>query len=409
MFVTTRLVKQKKSNAKDWPAEYTCNFLTPGLVSYQDVGAGIANLPKETILKMLQSFVGKPVVIDHIDVSPKTFEDHAVGYITRVWYDDYANWAMCSFLLTDDKAKEAVAKGYSVSCAYDGVVTGPGGEKNAIKYDETILDGVGNHLALVTSPRYEEAKIQPCLMLVNSKKGIIKAIKENSTEGRKYIVNLKWEETGKTNKKEGSTMSIKLFKKANDKAGSEVDPKDPTKQKWNAESVYVQIENEMVPLSELAKCADVKENEYVALPEAVENELDINGAVHNVSDLIEKYKANKAADKKNEDKKDDDKDKKDEDKDKKENEDKDKKDEGEDKEKKENADDKDKKDNDDEEEEAEEQIKKNNKSDKKDVKHFLNLNTARENGSTQSVLTIDTMHNRVDRGVERYGSAQKAK
>lgn len=177
MIVTTRAVKQ---NAKGWPEFYTCNFLEPGLVSYEDSGAGIAMLRKETILKMLPTFMGKPVVIDHKDVTPKDFENHAVGYITKVWYDDYCNWAMCNFILTDDKAKEKVATGYSVSCAYDNVVVGPGGEKNAIKYDEEIIDGIGNHLALVTTPRYEEAKISPCMMLVNSKKATVKPFKNEA-------------------------------------------------------------------------------------------------------------------------------------------------------------------------------------------------------------------------------------
>lgn len=182
MIVTTKPIKQnKKTNAKDWPCEFTCNVLEPGLVSYEDSDQGIANLPKETILKILPSFVGKPVIARrHIDVSPKDFEDVAVGYITRTWFDDYANWAYFTFLLIDDKAKEDVANGYSVSCAYDNIVTGPGGEWHAIKFDETILDGVGNHLALVTSPRYEKCKIMPCTMLVNSKKAVIK-----EGEGRK--------------------------------------------------------------------------------------------------------------------------------------------------------------------------------------------------------------------------------
>ena len=180
MQIITRAVKQ---NAKGWPEFYQCNFLTPGLVSYQDVGAGIAWLSKETILKMLPTFQGKPVIISHVDVTPKDYEDHAVGYITKVWFDDYRNWAMCNFILTDDKAKEAVAKGYSVSCAYDQCVCGPGGEKNAVRYDEEILDGVGNHLALVTSPRYEEAAIQPldCMMLVNSKKATVKSVQNTVT------------------------------------------------------------------------------------------------------------------------------------------------------------------------------------------------------------------------------------
>ena len=70
-------------------------------------------------------------------------------------------------------------------------------------------------------------------------------------------------------------MKIQLFKKANDKAGAEVDPKDPTKQKWNADAVFVQIENEMVSLSDLAKHA--KENEYAAIPETIENEIREHG------------------------------------------------------------------------------------------------------------------------------------
>lgn len=172
----------QKQNAKGYPEFYTCNFLTPGLVSYEDVGAGIAWLSKETIINMLPSFQGKPVVIDHIDVTEKSYTDHAVGYITRVWFDDMQGWAMCNFILIDDKAKDKISKGYSVSCAYDQVVTDPtGGEKNAIHYHEEIMSGVGNHLALVTSPRYEEAKITPlnCMMLVNSKRAAIQ--KEESS------------------------------------------------------------------------------------------------------------------------------------------------------------------------------------------------------------------------------------
>lgn len=186
MIVTTKPVKQNKANAKDWPSEYTVNFLESGLVSYEDVGAGIAMLSKQTICKMLPTFVGKPVVINHVDVSPKDFENHAVGYVTKVWFDDYSGWAYCSFLLTDDKAKEKVAQGYSVSCAYDNVVTTKGGEFHAIKYDEEIIDGVFNHLALVTSPRYEKCVIQPCMMLVNSKKAVIK-----EGAGRKNTVTVK--------------------------------------------------------------------------------------------------------------------------------------------------------------------------------------------------------------------------
>ncbi len=216
---------------------------------------------------------------------------------------------------------------------------------------------------------------------------------------------------------------IQLFKKANDKAGAEVDPKDPTKQKWNADSVYVQIENEMVPLSELAKHA--KENKYEAV-ESVENELEIDGAIHNVSDLIKNYKDAKKNDEAKEElekgekkgaedtvvkKNEESTDVKKKDPDVKTDEGRKKDEEGDTPEdKKKNAEDEkeEKKENKDEEEETEEMIKKQSKAnEKKDVRHFVRLNAARENGTTQGVLTIDTMHNKINRGHERYGSDKK--
>ena len=68
MIITTKNIKQV-TNAKEWPEFYTCNFLEPGLVSYEDAGAGIAMLRKETILKMLPTFMGKPVVINLLVIS----------------------------------------------------------------------------------------------------------------------------------------------------------------------------------------------------------------------------------------------------------------------------------------------------------------------------------------------------
>lgn len=82
---------------------------------------------------------------------------------------------------------------------------------------------------------------------------------------------------------------IQLFRRKNSQG--EKDSKDPSKQKWNAESVFVKIDNEYVSLSDLAKVA--KDNDYVSIPEQVENEMELNGSVHNISDLITKYQAKK--------------------------------------------------------------------------------------------------------------------
>lgn len=428
MQVLTKQVKAitVKQNAADWPKEYSCNFLESGLVSYEDSGAGIAMLRKETIMKMLPTFIGKPVVINHVDVTPGDFKDHAVGYITKVWWDDLSGWAWCSFILTEDNAKEKVSKGYSVSCAYDVHETGPGGEWHAIKYDEEILSGSGTHLALVLSPRYED-----CRILVNSKKATINAyfaykkgdkvrfrmkgaretrhgeiisVEERNSmhvytvradNGTAYELKISqgvpqnFETLVKENQKKEELKMIQLFKRANDKAGAEVDPNDPTKQKWNADQAFVKIENEYVPLSELAKYAKVN-NDFEPL-ESVENEIEIDGVVHNVADLVENYKSSKA-NKANEEKKEEEEEKTNEEEKKEEEEEKENEEEEEEEQKSEKK-----------QEMEEETIKKNAK---KDVKHFVKLNTIKENGFDQSIVLIDTMSSRINRGIAKYGSSK---
>ena len=69
-----------KKNAKEWASIYSCSFLEQGLVSYEDSGAGVALLRKETIDRMLNSILGKPVIIDHLDATPENFAEMAVGY-----------------------------------------------------------------------------------------------------------------------------------------------------------------------------------------------------------------------------------------------------------------------------------------------------------------------------------------
>jgi len=141
---------------------YTAQFWTPGLVSYCDSGAGVALLRKETMDAMLPSFVGKPVTIEHVEGSPEEIENagKAVGKVTKAYWNPDTGWYNCDFTVENDEAKTKVESGWSVSCAFDvSEQTGPGGEYNAIPYQEEITSGTFTHLALVENPRYEDSKI----------------------------------------------------------------------------------------------------------------------------------------------------------------------------------------------------------------------------------------------------------
>jgi predicted Zn-ribbon and HTH transcriptional regulator len=164
--------------------EYTMeNFLSPGLVSYQDSDAGICRLDKEVIDAMLPSFVGCPVTIDHVEDSKAEIlngTDPAVkgkkkGTVTRAWWNAETGQYDCSFTVEDPEAEKAVQNGYSGSCAYNVSETGPAGELHAMAYNETILGGEFEHLALVTNPRYEDCRIKlNGKVRMNSKAGEIK-------------------------------------------------------------------------------------------------------------------------------------------------------------------------------------------------------------------------------------------
>lgn len=148
-------------------------FLEPGLVSYDDVGAGVARLNKEAIDKMLPSFIGCPLTIEHTNagraevlngLKDESGSPVKVGEVTRAWWNAETGRFDCAFTVDNEKAEEMIKNGCSGSCAYNVNETGPGGELHAMKYDEEILNGHFEHLALVNNPRYEDCKIR-----INSK------------------------------------------------------------------------------------------------------------------------------------------------------------------------------------------------------------------------------------------------
>lgn len=145
----------KDSNGQEG-RPFEARFLQPGLVKYD---FGVCLLKKETIDKFIDTFIGKPVIIDHKD--DIALEDRKGG-IEKIWFNPEDGWYWCSGTLTDKQAVELVEKGYNVSCQYaitDFSVNTEGKLHNGNPYDKEILDGNFEHLAIVENPRYEDAFI----------------------------------------------------------------------------------------------------------------------------------------------------------------------------------------------------------------------------------------------------------
>ena len=151
------------NSTSQWPKEYTCTFIQPGLISYEDVDMGKVLVQKPALDKMLNTLIGKPITYskDHINgMVANDFDKVAQGIVTKAWFDDKTGWYMCSFLAWDDDLKREIEqKKYSVSCGYSVINMVDGGNYNQILYDKEVLDGTYTHIAIVPTPRYNGAKI----------------------------------------------------------------------------------------------------------------------------------------------------------------------------------------------------------------------------------------------------------
>ena len=347
-------LNSKRENENGWPSFYQCNFLEAGICDYTDRDQGIALLKKETMDSWIQTFKGKPVVIDHQDVSPENFNKlkDKVGYITNVWFNPADGWYWAEFIVDKDEGHKIIQDGWSVSCSFDVVATAGGGEWHASKYTEEITEGAGLHLALVEHPRYEDCRIsrvnnsarwnsKDCK--VNAGKLEVVMKKDNvgpdldimsplqldkymgslSDVGIQSIIDGDYSEEIKTiaqdhqgdrskkkeeelmqqqPKKEASKMLFKLFGKKSTVKDNKID----------ADKVFVDVDGKKVPLATLM-------NSYEDMEVLQETDsVKINGKDVSIKDLVNSYKSKSNDDdkKKDDDRKDDDEDeeKKDDDK-----------------------------------------------------------------------------------------------
>ena len=154
---------------------YSCRFLEDGTVQYED---GIFYVSNETIRKMANSMLGKPICIGHQKITPENYEEMRqngiiCGNVTKVWFNAEDGWWWADFLADTKKARQRIEiNNDKVSCAYTVHNTKEGGLWHNQPYDAEITGGEFTHLALVENPRYEEATITqrlPDMMLVNGK------------------------------------------------------------------------------------------------------------------------------------------------------------------------------------------------------------------------------------------------
>lgn len=215
---------------------FTSRFIEPGLVSYEGEGAGILKVSKEAIERFVQSMIGCPVIIKHQKVSNENVDEIRCGVVSGVNYNPEDGWYWCEGIIWDSDAISKIEQGWSVSCCYCMTEsTGESGEWHNMSYDDELVNGVFEHLAIVPNPRYEEATI-----LLNSKEGKgnmllklfnSKKIRNSDEEGKDMKENGIKKEILKLFKnslddEDAKKLSVMLDKLANSKKSNEDDEED---------------------------------------------------------------------------------------------------------------------------------------------------------------------------------------
>ena len=136
------------------------NFMVGGLVGYADVDDGTYLLRKEVLEEMLPTIIGKPLIVDHQQITKENIKEITKGSVIDAWFNTETGQFDCKIIVEDEELADAIRRGNNkVSSAYSVTQFGEGGRYSGIEYDAEILGGVFNHLAIVENPRYPDGKI----------------------------------------------------------------------------------------------------------------------------------------------------------------------------------------------------------------------------------------------------------
>ncbi len=243
--------------------KFRCKMIEPGLVSYVDQGGGIELLRKETIEKCLNSILGNPVTIGHVNVSESNrteIENGVVEGAEPTAADD--GWFYVYGTVDTEQAKSLIRRGQAPSCAYRVTSFGPGGVYHGIRYDKEITGLEFEHLAIVEKPRYEGSQFRlNSLTLAVSTMNVLKFL-------RKFVT--------RENGADGKTVEVEKTETHEIPLDTELDI-DGKKVRFNA-------------LLDLWK-----QGTQSVLTASMESEVEVGGEKYKMNELIECYKNSKTA------------------------------------------------------------------------------------------------------------------
>lgn len=240
----------------------------PGLAQYEEPKKGPYKilLNEDVLRKMDPTFAGKPIFVEHVEEVESNLSElrkEADGWVIESFFNQADGKHWTKFISVSDNSERAIKNGYRLSNAYVPKMNGKGGLWNGIPYQNEVVDGEYEHLAIVKHPRYDESVIM------------------TPEEFKTYNENLKLELTRISNSKETKKMKLKFWNRKPVENSVDLEGISVTLPTCGKEFTILQIVNAMDE-------AEEKKKENMADSKAMVKLHD--GTMCNVADLVEKYK-----------------------------------------------------------------------------------------------------------------------
>lgn len=174
---------------------------------------------ENAIKEMDPSFQGCPVFVMHKDeVDVNQFLDQEPdGIVVRSFFNKSDGKHWCEFMTFTDESETRIKNGWVLSNAYKVKSPGPGGDWHGVSYEQEVMNGEYEHLAIVPNPRYKESVIltPEQFRTYNSEKEQAMLKIANSADDKGATPMFKWNKKSKVEDKivnEMESMTVTLPK-----------------------------------------------------------------------------------------------------------------------------------------------------------------------------------------------------
>jgi hypothetical protein len=226
---------------------------------------------EDTIRSMNPSFAGKPIYVEHVNEVPDKVDEikeEADGWVIESFFNQADGKTWVKFIVVSEKGERAIANGFRLSNAYIPRLQTKEGLWNGVSYQQEVVGGEYEHLAIVKTPRYDESVIMT--------PEEFKSYNTNKETELKRLAN-------STIKKETTRMkALSFFKKSKVENATDFESMSVTLPKSGKEKTLIQLVNEADESEEKKAKNEADPAQMVKLHD---------GTMCNVGELLEKHKA----------------------------------------------------------------------------------------------------------------------